>query len=118
MWCDGRTILCHQKIHYSIAFKEYANNLHPRAIPPPNSSWNDFVGVARGHHDLSWVTRHAELWEVDVFDDTMGRDVVGAIEAGKDTDIALYRLKLMTGSGEILYAPLNLSLSLIFSQLL
>jgi hypothetical protein len=105
MCCDGRTILRHQKIHYSIAFNEYANNLHPRATPPPNTTWNDFMGVAHGHHDLSWATRRAELWEVDVFDDKMGRDVVEEIEAGKDTDIALYRLKLMTGSGEILYAP-------------
>lgn len=104
MWRDGRTILRRQKIHYSIAFGEYTNSTHPHATPPPNTTWKDFVGVAAGHHDLSWTAKHADLWEIDVFDDKMGREIVGALKAGTentDNDVALYRLKLMTGSGKI-----------------
>jgi hypothetical protein len=100
MWRDSRIIMPHQKVHYSTAFLDPTKYM-PNATPPPHAHWNELVGITREHRDdVSWKVRHDDLWEIDVFDNAMGRDVVEKLQGAgtEDTVFTLHRLKLMTGS--------------------
>ncbi|KAF8521666.1 hypothetical protein JB92DRAFT_1772993 [Gautieria morchelliformis] len=99
MWRDSR-IMPYQKVHYSTAFLDPTKYI-PNATPPPHAHWNELVGITREHRDdVSWKIRHDDLWEVDVFDNSMGRDVVEKLQGAgtEDMEFTLHRLKLMAGS--------------------